>query len=313
MSAGTLATQRARRTRWQRALGQDWKLAWILCLPILIVLLGLNAYPFVLSIILSFTDKMIGRPATFVGLQNYSDVMFGAEFGSTFWKAVVNTFIYTGVAVACKSVLGMVMALFLNEEFRGRNAMRALCFLPWAIPSLIVGLSWQWIYNGTQAGVLNMALIDLGLSDTLIQWLGDPHLALWSVILVVIWAGCPFYGMMFLAGLQAIPKELYEAASMDGANVFQRYRHITLPGLATVFTITVLLSSIWTANSINFIYVLTGGGPADATMTFPMYAYQVGIAGAQRLGAASAITILFLPVFLVIIFLLTRRMLAEEV
>jgi len=133
------------------------------------------------------------------------------------------------------------------------------------------------------------------------------------VILVVIWAGMPFYGMMFLAGLQAIPKELYEAASIDGANVFQRFRNITLPSLSTVITITVLLSTIWTANSINFIYVLTGGGPANATMTFPMYTYQVGIAGAQRLGAASAITILFLPAFLVIIFALTRHMLREEV
>jgi multiple sugar transport system permease protein len=296
----------------RRALGRDWKLAWILCIPILIVLVGLSAYPFILSIILSFTDKMIGRPAQYVGLENYNDVLFGPQFGPTFRKAVVNTVLYTVVAVACKSVLGMAMALFLHEEFRGRNLMRALCFLPWAIPSLIVGLSWQWIYNGTTAGVLNMMLIDAGLSDTLIQWLGNPNLALWSVILVVIWAGCPFYGMMFLAGLQSIPREQYEAASIDGANVVQRYRHITLPGLATVFTITVLLSTIWTANSINYIYVLTGGGPANVTMTFPMYAYQVGIAGAQRLGAASTITILFLPVFLGIIFLLTRRMIAEE-
>jgi ABC-type sugar transport system permease subunit len=298
---------------WRRALGRDWKLGWVLVLPILAVLLGLLAYPFVLAILLSFTDKMIGRAPNFVGLDNYSDVLFGAEFGSIFWKSVLNTVLYTAVAVVCKSVIGMGMALFLHEEFRGRNMLRALCFLPWAIPSLIVGLTWQWIYNGTPAGGLNLILNDLGLSDTLIQWLGDPHLALWSVIFVVIWQGSPFYGMMFLAGLQSIPRELYEAASIDGANVFQRYRNVTLPGLATVFTITLLLSTIWTANSINYIYVLTGGGPANSTMTFPMLAYQVGIAGAQRLGAASAITILFLPFFLAIIFVLTRRMLAEEV
>jgi multiple sugar transport system permease protein len=313
MSAGAVFSPIARRSIWQRALGRDWKLGWILVVPIVAVLVGLITYPFVLAIVLSFTDKMIGRPAAFVGLENYSDVLFGPEFGAVFWKSVLNTVIYTVVAVAAKSVLGMTMALFLHEEFRGRNLMRALCFLPWAIPSLIVGLSWQWIYNGTQAGVLNMILIDLGLSDTLIQWLANPHLALWSVILVVIWQGCPFYGMMFLAGLQSIPRELYEAASIDGANVFQRYRNVTLPGLTTVITITILLSTIWTANSFNYIYVLTGGGPANATMTFPMFAYQVGIAGAQRLGAASAITILFLPFFLAIIYILTRRMLAEEV
>ena len=147
MSASSLVTPSRRRSTWQRAFGRDWQLAWVLCIPILIVLLGLNAYPFALSIILSFTDKMIGRPATFVGLENYRDVLFGAQFGPVFWKAVVNTGIYTVVAVGCKLVLGMVMALFLHEEFRGRNVMRALCFLPWAIPSLIVGLSWQWIFN----------------------------------------------------------------------------------------------------------------------------------------------------------------------
>ena len=310
MASGALARPAARPFH-RRLLGRDFALGWLLVLPIMLVLLGLVAYPFFLAIFLSFTDKMIGRPAHFVGLQNYRDVLTGDEFGPVFRTAAVNTVLYTAVAVACKSVLGMGMALFLNEQFRGRNLMRAICFLPWAIPSLIVGLSWQWIYNGTNAGVLNMLLNDLHLSDTLIQWLGNPHLALWSVILVVIWQGCPFYGMMFLAGLQAIPAELYEAAAIDGAGVFERYRYVTLPGLTGVATITILLSTIWTANSINYIYVLTGGGPANATMTFPMFAYQVGIAGAQRLGAASAITVLVLPFFLLIIFALTRRMLEE--
>jgi ABC-type sugar transport system permease subunit len=296
-----------------RVLGRDWKIGWVLIIPILVVLVGLIAYPFLLSIYLSFTDKMIGQPAHFVGLENYRDVMFGAEFGAVFWKSVLNTVVYTGVAVVCKAILGMGMALFLHQDFRGRGAMRALCFLPWAIPSLIVGLSWKWIFYGTQAGMLNGILISLGLSDTLIQWLGNPHLALASVTFVTIWAGCPFYGMMFLAGLQSIPRELYEAASIDGANVFGRYRHVTLPGLAGVIAITMLLSTIWTANGFNLIYILTGGGPANASMTFPMFTYQVGIAGAQRLGAASSITVLFLPFFLVMIYILTRHMLSEEI
>src|SRR5579883_407369 len=313
MSTKTLMPPAPAQHFWRRAFGRDWQLGWVLVLPVVAVLVGLIAYPFFLSIYLSFTDKMVGQPANFIGLQNYKDILFGAEFGTLFWKSVVTTLIYTGTAVCTKVVIGMGMALFLHEEFKGRNLMRALCFLPWAIPSLIVGLSWQWIYNGTPAGMLNQILIDLGLSDTLIQWLGNPHLALWSVIFVTVWAGCPFYGMMLLAGLQSIPRELYEAASIDGANVFQRYRHVTLPGLATIIAITVLLSTIWTANGFNLIYILTGGGPANATMTFPMYTYQVGIAGAQRLGTASAITILFLPFFLVLIFILTRRMLAEEI
>lgn len=313
MATGTYAPTMARKSVWQRLLGRDWKLGWVLLIPILAVLLGLIAYPFVLSIYLSFTDKMIGRPAHFIGLQNYIDVVAGAEFGAVFWKSVVNTILYTGSAVFLKACLGMVMALFLHEEFRGRGVMRAWCFLPWAIPSLIVGLSWQWIFAGTPSGMINMILIDLGISDSLIQFLGNPHLALWAVAFVDIWAGCPFYGMMFLAGLQAIPRELYEAASIDGANVFQRYRNVTLPGLTTVIMITVLLSTIWTANGFNLIYILTGGGPANASMTFPMYTYQVGIAGAQQLGTASAITVLFLPFFLILIMILTRHMLVEEI
>jgi multiple sugar transport system permease protein len=313
MATRSLTSPTARKTGWRRVLGRDWKLGWILLIPILAVLIGLIAYPFGLSIYLSFTDKMIGRPANFVGLQNYVDIVAGAEFGRVFWKSVVNTVEYTGVAVGVKVCLGMAMALFLHEEFRGRGLARAICFLPWAIPSLIVGLSWEWILNGTTAGMVNMILIDLGLSDTLIQWLGNPHLALWSVTFVTIWASCPFFGMMFLAGLQSIPRELYEAASIDGANVFQRYRNVTLPGLTTVMLITVLLSTIWTANGFNLIYILTRGGPANASMTFPMYTYQVGIAGAQRLGTASAITIMFLPFFLILIFILTRHMLREEV
>lgn len=312
MAAGTMRSAERVHGFTRGVFGRDWKLGWFLVLPVLAVLLGLIAYPFILAIILSFTDMMIGHSAHFVGLQNYRDVLVGREFGSVFWKSVLNTFLYTFGAVVSKAVLGMAMALFLHEEFRGRNLMRAMCFMPWAIPSLIVGLSWQWIYNGSPAGLLNMLLTDLGLSSTLIQWLGDPHLALASVTLVDVWAGCPFYGMMFLAGLQSIPRELFEAASIDGANIFNRYVNVTLPGLRTVITITVLLSTIWTANAFNFIYILTGGGPANATMTFPMYTYEVGIAGAGQLGTASAITILFLPFFLVLIFVLTRHMLTEE-
>ena len=313
MANGIAATEPVQSGHRLRFLGRDWQLGWALVLPILVVLIGLIAYPFGLAIYLSFTNKMIGVPAKFVGLQNYADLLFGAQFGATFWQSVLTTLIYTGVAVGTKVVVGMGMALFLNEEFPGRGLMRAVCFLPWAIPSIIVGLDWQWILNGSPAGMLNQILIDLGLSNTLIQWLGDPHLALWSVIFVTIWAGVPFYGMMFLAGLQSIQRELYEAASIDGASVIQRYRHVTLPGLSSVIFITVMLSTIWTANNFNLIYILTGGGPINSTMTFPMFTYQVGIAGAQQLGTASAITVLFLPFFLVLIVLLTRRMLVEEV
>jgi ABC-type sugar transport system permease subunit len=134
---------------------------------------------------------------------------------------------------------------------------------------------------------------------------------MWSVVLAASWAGMPFWAMMFLAGLQAIPAELYEAASIDGANVFQRFWHITLPSLSNVAAITFMLSAIWTANSLNFIYILTGGGPGDATMIFPMLAYELGIK-TQRLSMGATVPLIFFPLFLILIYFLTKRMLTTQ-
>jgi multiple sugar transport system permease protein len=190
--------------------------------------------------------------------------------------------------------------------------MRAVLFLPWAVPTIIVALTWRWIYDGSPAGLINYIRIEFFQAETLIQFLADPNLALWSVIAVAIWQGTPFYTMMFLAGMQAIPNEQYEAAALDGANVFRRFSDITLPSLVPAITITALLSTIWTANSINFIFALTRGGPVNATMTFPMLAYEVGIAGARQLGLAAAVSVLFFPLFIIAIYILTKRMLSTE-
>jgi multiple sugar transport system permease protein len=190
--------------------------------------------------------------------------------------------------------------------------MRAILFLPWAVPTIIVAITWRWIYDGSLAGLFNLIRVDYFGRDDLVQYLANPDLALWSVIAVVVWQGTPFYTMMLLAGMQAIPSEQYEAAAIDGANVFRRFFDITLPGLRPAIIITVLLSTIWTANSINFVFVLTRGGPADATMTFPMLAYEIGIAGARQLGMAAAVSVIFFPAFIVAIVILTKRMLSTE-
>src|SRR6266581_3068594 len=296
----------------RRALGRDFATAWLFLAPCLIVVLGLIAYPFVSAILLSFQAKLVGSPGVWVGLQNYQDLLFGRDLSAQFLQSVRVTVFFTLVADVLKFGLGMAMALLLHEQFRGRTFFRAPFFLPWAIPSLIAGLTWKWIYDGTQIGLLNMLALRFGLSQDLIQWLANYDLALWSVVIAVVWASTPFWAMMFLAGLQAIPPELYEAAEIDGAGVLGRFRHITLPGLASVIVITTLLSTIWTATGINFIYVLTNGGPANATMTFPLLAYQIGVAGAGRLGVGATISLFFMPVFLVMIFFLTKRMLAER-
>jgi ABC-type sugar transport system permease subunit len=190
--------------------------------------------------------------------------------------------------------------------------MRAILFLPWAMPTLIVALAWRWIYEGSPNGLLNLILIDYLGSDTIVQWLANPRLALWSVIVAAVWQGTPFWTIMFLAGMQAIPQEMYEAAKLDGASAVQRFLFVTMPILRPVILITSLLSTIWTANSINFIYILTRGGPSGATMTFPMLAFDIGIVGARQMGLAAAVSVMFFPIFIVAIFILTKRMLATE-
>ncbi|HYJ12621.1 MAG TPA: sugar ABC transporter permease [Thermomicrobiales bacterium] len=300
------------RSNAHRALGRDWKLAYAFVVPLVLILVLLVAYPFVTGIMLSFQNKTIGGDARWVGTSNYQDLLFGEQYSSLFWNSVRVSALYTVVSVVLKLVLGMVMALMVNEQFRGRMLVRALLFLPWATPTIIVALTWRWIFDGSINGLFNLFRVDYLGATTLIQFLSDPDKALWAVIIAVTWQGTPFYTMMLLAGLQAIPAEQYEAAALDGAGPMQRFRDITLPGLVPAITITVLLSTIWTANSINFIYAMTRGGPANATMTFPMLAYEIGIAGARQLGMAAAVSVLFFPLFIVVIYFLTKRMLSTD-
>ena len=304
------APERSNLARW---LGRDYAIAWPFLLPLLAVLIGLIAYPFASAIWLSLNRKMVGAEAVFIGPGNFHALLFSEQYAARFRKTVQVSFVFVAASISLKFVLGMCMALLLNEKFRGRAIMRAVLFIPWAMPSLIVALSWKWIYEGSPSGLINKILINYFGSDTIIQFLANPNMALWSVIFAAIWQGTPFWTIMFLAGMQAIPTELYEAAKIDGANAFQRYLFVTLPQLRGVIIVTSLLSTIWTANSINFIYILTRGGPADATMTFPMLAFDIGVAGpGGQLGLAAAVSVLFFPVFIAAIFILTKRMLASD-
>jgi ABC-type sugar transport system permease subunit len=306
-------TETPQRGGLQRWLGRDYAIAWPFLLPLLAVLIGLIAYPFASAVWLSLNRKVVGADPVFIGPGNFYELLFGQQYAARFRKTVQVSFLFVAVSIALKFFLGMCMALLLNERFRGRAIMRGVLFIPWAMPSLIVALSWKWIYEGSPSGLINKILINYFGSDTIIQFLANPKYALWSVIFAAIWQGTPFWTIMFLAGMQAIPAELYEAAKIDGANAFQRYLFVTLPQLRGVIIVTSLLSTIWTANSINFIYVLTKGGPADATMTFPMLAFDIGPSAlGGQLGLASAVSVMFFPVFIVAIFILTKRMLASD-
>jgi len=296
------------RPRRSTTLRNEAWLAWSLLTPALLVILALVAYPFFAAIYLSLQDKMVGAPGRFVGVDNYLELLRDDVFVRTAWNSVI----YTAVAVALKFVLGLTMALILDQPRRYNNVFRTLLFVPWAVPVVIVALNWRWIFDDL-SGFLNNFLITFHLTSDIISWLADPRLAMACVIAVVVWSGTPFYSMTFLAGLQAIPKELYEAAEIDGASTIQQFFFVTIPRLKTIFLTTVMLSTIWTATNLQFVLILTRGGPASRTEIFPHLAYTTAL-GARRLGMGAAISLVFFPLLVVLIVLLTRRMLrtAEE-
>ena len=282
---------------------RESRLAYALLTPTLLVSVLLVAYPFFAAIVLSLQNKMVGSPGRWIGLANYVELFHDEVFLRTAWNSVV----YTVVAVALKFVLGLTMALILDQERRFNNFFRTLLFVPWAVPIVIVALDWRWIFDDL-SGFLNNFLITFHLTSNIISWLSDPNLAMACVIAVVVWAGTPLYSMTFLAGLQAIPRELYEAAEIDGASIVQQFLFITVPRLRTIFLTTVMLSTIWTATNLQFVLILTHGGPANRTEIFPHLAYMTAL-GARRLGMGAAVSLIFFPVLAVLIFLLTRRML----
>jgi multiple sugar transport system permease protein len=285
---------------------QENRLAFFFLLPTLIILIGLVSYPSILAIVYSFSRKLVGGDASFVGFANYIELFKNAIFQKTVWNSVI----YTFGSVTVKLFLGLGMALVLNQSFKFRNVFRGLLFLPWAIPSLTACLTWKLMYDAN-AGVYNYILFKLGLIKDFIYWLSDADIALYSVMALVIWKGTPFHGIMLLAGLQSIPDELYEAAEVDGASVVRKFLHITLPSLKDVLIIVYLLSSIWTFHSFQFVYVLTGGGPSHSTQIFPVLSYELGIAN-MRLGMGAAVSIISVPFIFILIILLTRKLIREE-
>ncbi len=274
----------------------------------MLVIVGLVAYPFASAIVMTFQAKTAGAPGRFIGLESSHRELLNSE---QFLRTVFNTIVYTGVGVGAKFVLGLAMALVLNQERFCNNLFRSFVLIPWAIPTIMSALNWRWIFDDA-SGLINNVLVRLNLIDEAISWLSDPHLAMFSVIVVVIWQGTPFFTMSFLAGLQAIPKELYEAAEIDGASVRQQFTHITLPRLKPIFITAVMLSTILTSAGIQIVYILTNGGPSDRTMIFPVLAYNLALGGAQRLGMGATVSLFFFPALIIFIVFLTRRMLREK-
>src|SRR6202045_2767547 len=285
----------SRRGPITRLLEDERWLALVLLLPTVVLLLLFIAYPFAKGVELSVTDAKVGVPGSFVGLRNFA--MLASD--TIFREAVWNTFVYTGVTTVFKLALGLWLALLLNRHFRGKAMTRAFVLLPFIIPTVLSTFAWKWMFDPTFS-VINWTLFHLGIIRTRINWLGDPILALVSVMIVNIWRGVPFYAISLLAGLQTISPELAEAAAIDGARPWQRFRYITWPLLLPVTMVVVLFSVIQTFADFQLVYILTGGGPANATQLFATYAYQIGI-GTGLLSEGATISLAMFPVLLIVV------------
>jgi len=252
----------------------DWRserlLPYVLLAPAFVVTLVIVFMPMVQAVWTSFYDLILFKPnaSKFVGFGNYVKLFNDPVF----WAALWNTLLWIGLTVPLQMGLGLLTALLLNREFPWRGLARALIIIPWALPSVVIALMWRWIYD-PNTGVLNDILIYLSVVQAAVPWLADPKVAIYAIIATLTWQGFPFFAVMILAGLQGIPKSQYEAASIDGASAWRQFLHITLPGIAPVLATAGLLRVIWVANSMDVIFVMTGGGPGYATYTLPLYAF----------------------------------------
>lgn len=279
-------------------------MGYVLVAPVVICLAILVIYPFFFAIWISFTDRMIGREGEFIGLANYRYLINWIDFRAT----VRNTIVLVLSVQTLKLVLGMGIALLLNQTIRFRQFWRGLILLPWAMPAFVAFITWKLLY-APQGGAFNYVLIQLGLVDSHVEFLSSRALAMPSVVAASFWRGFPFWVISFLAALQNVPQEMYEAAAIDGANAWQRFLHVTLPGIRHVVLVVVLLSTIWTTNSFEAIWLLTQGGPSNATMTFPVLAYF----GLQnlRIGEAAAVSVSMLPIFAMLAFIIAKLLQKE--
>ena len=286
--------------RMTRLLESERLLAALLLLPALVLLGVFIAYPFVMGVWFSLTSIRVGNPGEFVWFKNFVK----AWQDSIFQQAFRNTFFYTFWATLFKLAIGMWVAVLLNRNFKGKRIVRASMLLPFIVPTVLSTFAWRWMVDPTFS-VLNWSLYRLGFITTKLPFLSDGVWALWAAIAVNTWRGMPFFAITLLAGLQTINPDLHEAASLDGANGWKRFWHVTWPLLKPVTIVVVVFSVIQTFSDFQLIYVLTGGGPANSTHLVATYAYQLGVA-TGLLGEGAAISLFIFPVLFVVVWIQLR-------
>lgn len=278
-------------------------LPYVLLSPAVLATLALVFLPLLQAVWTSLQHNILWKPRElrFIGLDNYAAVLRD----EVAWSSFGRTLLWIGLTVPLQLLLGLAAALLLNQRFWWRGLARALVLIPWALPSVVIALMWSWMYQ-PQVGLFNDLLLRIGWVGEAVPWLAQPGTALYAIILALVWQGFPFFCIMILAGLQAIPAALYEAAAIDGATPWQQFREVTLPSLKGVLVTAVMLRLIWVANSIDVILVMTGGGPGYATHTLPLYAFKRTY-GSMDFGYGSALAVTFSLLLLGLIAVYLRR------
>ncbi len=281
-------------------------LGYVLMTPALLLIVVFIAYPFSLGVGLSLTDKLVGKPAHFIGLRNFTH-LFESQI---FWGTVWNTVFFTFSATVLKAVLGMWLAVLLNRKIRFARFIRATVLLPFIVPTVLSGLAWVWMFDATFS-VFNWGLRWLWQTAEWLlnadfgyfrgpRWLGDPTWAMFSIIMVNTWRGIPFFAISFLAGLQTVPTELYDAGDIDGATGWQKFWHITVPLIKPIAVVVIVFSFVVTFADFQVVYVLTRGGPHNSTHLLATLAYQLGMASGT-LGEGAAIALFMFPFLALVI------------
>ena len=307
--ASVLSGRRARpqNRRLKSIFGRDWTVAYPFVLPMVLLMIGLIAWPFLDAIRLSGTSlNYLTGETSWVGFRNYAKLLTSSDYH----QAIGNTFTFTFWSLLIKFVTGMTIALILNSRLPYRNILSGIMLLPWIVPEIVTALTWKSIYDPL-FGSLNPILLGAGIIDRPQGWLSDPNLAMPSIIAVNVWKGIPFFVLLFLAGLKAVDREQLEAAEIDGASVVQRFRHVTLPSMRYVIVVTLLLSFISTFNQFGLPFLMTGGGPSGATKLYSILAYEKAI-GSLQYGPGAAIAISVAPLMAVLIWLLAKFMRQDD-
>jgi multiple sugar transport system permease protein len=286
---GMAGARAAPRRGMRHFMRQRSTVAFLMCLPLLVIIVGLVAYPAVYAIYLSMLNKSQTR---FIGLGNFRFLLTR----DVFWMVLQQAVIFTGFAVLFKALIGLVTAHLINNlPAKGQRKWRGMLLVPWVIPLALSSLGWWWLFDPTHSA-FNYVIEAFGGSE--VPWLSNPYWARFSVILVNIWYGSPFFLIMYLAALKSVPEQLYEAAAIDGASAWQKFRHITLPMMRNIIAITVLFSLIVTFSNFDIVQIMTAGGPRNMTHVFATYAFMLGIrSGDIPLGAS--VSLFMLPLLAV--------------